>query len=74
MKRLLLSLLLLPALAQAEPLALNFKAAKVIDFAEATYKAILNKDYVISPELVDMDTRCQTSSSLALRVALFSCV
>ncbi|HZX31568.1 MAG TPA: hypothetical protein VFF03_09470, partial [Rhodocyclaceae bacterium] len=61
MKHLLMSFLLLPALAQAEPLALNFKAAKVMDFAEATYKAILNKDYVISPELMDMDKRVTIS-------------
>lgn len=61
MKRLLLALLAIPALVHAESVALNFKAIPVMDFAEATYKAMLGKDYVISPDLIGLDKRVTIS-------------
>ena len=57
MKRLLLALLFVPIMAQAQGVALSFKAVPVIDFAEATYKAMLGKDYVVSPDLIGLDKR-----------------
>lgn len=57
MKRLLLALLFVPIMAHAENVALSFKAVPVIDFAEATYKAMLGKDYVVSPDLIGLDKR-----------------
>lgn len=57
MKRLLLLLLIAPVIAHAENVSLSFKAIPVMDFAEATYKAMLGKDYVITPDLIGMDKR-----------------
>ncbi|CAJ0733974.1 type II secretion system protein GspD [Ralstonia mannitolilytica] len=57
MKHLLLALLVVPIMAHAENVALSFKAVPVIDFAEATYKAMLGKDYVVSPDLIGLDKR-----------------
>lgn len=57
MKRLLLALLIAPVIAHAENVSLSFKAIPVMDFAEATYKAMLGKDYVITPDLIGMDKR-----------------
>jgi general secretion pathway protein D len=60
-KRLLLALLLAPFVAHAENVSLSFKAVPVLDFAEATYKAMLGKDYVITPDLIGMDKRVTIS-------------
>lgn len=57
MKRLFLALLLAPLIAHAESVSLSFKAIPVMDFAEATYKAVLGKDYVITPDLIGLDKR-----------------
>lgn len=57
MKRLLLALLFAPVIAHSENVALSFKAIPVMDFAEATYRAMLGKDYVITPDLIGMDKR-----------------
>lgn len=61
MKRLLLALLALPVLVHAETVSLSFKAIPVMDFAEATYRAMLGKDYVISPDLIGLDKRVTIS-------------
>ena len=61
MKRLLLAVLLAPLMAHAENVSLSFKAVPVIDFAEATYKAMLGKDYLITPDLIGMDKRVTIS-------------
>lgn len=61
MKRLLLALLLAPLIAHAENVSLSFKAVPVMDFAEATYKAMLGKDYLITPDLIGMDKRVTIS-------------
>lgn len=57
MKHLFLALLLAPLIAHAESVALSFKAVPVMDFAEATYKGMLGKDYVITPDLIGLDKR-----------------
>lgn len=57
MKRLLLAVLIAPTIAHAEDVSLSFKAIPVMDFAEATYKAMLGKDYVITPDLIGLDKR-----------------
>ncbi len=57
MKRLFLALLLAPLIAHAESVSLSFKAIPVMDFAEATYKGMLGKDYVITPDLIGLDKR-----------------
>lgn len=46
---------LLPLVASAEMLVLNFKSLPVVAFAQATYKEMMKRDYVISPELLAMD-------------------
>ena len=61
MKRLLLAVLLAPLMAHAENVSLSFKAVPVIDFAEATYKAMLGRDYLITPDLIGMDKRVTIS-------------
>ena len=61
MKRLLIALLLSPLLAHADNVSLSFKAIPVMDFVEATYKAMLGKDYVITPELISLDKRVTIS-------------
>lgn len=61
MKRLLLSLLAFPLLVHAEAVTLNFKAIPVIDFAQATFKTMLGKDYVIAPDLIGLDKRVTIS-------------
>lgn len=61
MKGLLLALLLAPLIAHAENVSLSFKAVPVMDFAEATYKAMLGKDYLIAPDLIGMDKRVTIS-------------
>jgi len=43
-KYFLSALVLLPNLALADTIGVQFKGIRVVDFAEATYKAILNKD------------------------------
>lgn len=61
MKKALIFLFFIPFLACAENVSLSFKAIPVIDLAEATYKSILGRDYMISPELIGMDKRVTIS-------------
>ncbi|MDC7712197.1 type II secretion system protein GspD [Vogesella indigofera] len=54
MIRLLAALMLCLALpATAESLALNFDKVPLMQFSEATFKAILKEDYIIDPSLID---------------------
>jgi type II secretory pathway component GspD/PulD (secretin) len=61
MRRLLLTLLLIPTIAFAKPVALNFHEVTVIAFAEATYKEILGKDLIVAPDVVGLDNRVSVS-------------
>lgn len=56
MKKLLLAFSMLSSFgASAEELALNFKAVPLIEFAQATYRSMLKRDFVMSPDLLAMD-------------------
>ncbi|AHI80088.1 bacterial type II and III secretion system family protein [Burkholderia thailandensis E444] len=57
MKRIWLALLFFPVLAYADAVSLSFKAIPVMNFAEATYKAMLGKDYMVSPDLIGLDKK-----------------
>ncbi|KWH40078.1 type II secretion system protein GspD [Burkholderia stagnalis] len=57
MKRIWLALLFFPVFAYADAVSLSFKAIPVMDFAEATYKAMLGKDYMVSPDLNGLDKK-----------------
>jgi general secretion pathway protein D len=57
MKRFFLVLLVAPLLANAENVSLSFHAVPVMDFAEATYHAMLGRDYLITPDLIGLDKR-----------------
>lgn len=56
MKKLCAALLLaFPFLCHAEDVAINFTGIPLPQFVQSTYKAMLKRDYVISPELLAMD-------------------
>lgn len=57
MKKVIVALcLLLPLIARAGPsYALNFKGIPLVQFAAATYRSMLKRDYVISSELLASD-------------------
>lgn len=59
MKTLLAVLLLAPvlALAKPHPIALTFNNVSLVDFSEGTFKAILNRDFVVSPDALASDRR-----------------
>ncbi len=44
-----------------QPVAFEFKSVPLLAFAEATYKSILKRDYVISPEVLAMDRKITLS-------------
>jgi type II secretory pathway component GspD/PulD (secretin) len=47
--------LLLPLAGRCEPVGLNFSSVPVAQFVQATYKAMLHRDVVMSPEVLAMD-------------------
>lgn len=51
-KTLLAAALLLPFCAGAEELSINFSAVPLVQFAQSTYRAMLKRDFVISPDLM----------------------
>lgn len=53
MKRLLLALLFVAAHATAQLLALQFDRIGLVQFGEATFKAILKEDFIVDPQLVE---------------------
>ncbi len=56
MKRVIAALALCaPLLGHAEVMALNFNAVPLISFVQATYRTMLKRDYVLSPELLAME-------------------
>lgn len=46
---------LFPLASIAEPVALNFNAIPLVQFAQSTYKVMMKRDYVLSPELLAME-------------------
>jgi len=57
MKRLLLPLLFVALHATAQPLALQFDRIGLVQFGEATFKAILKEDFIVDPQLVEDSRR-----------------
>ena len=53
MKKWLLYLMLLPCMAMAsdQPVTINMSSASLVAFAQATYKNLLERDFVIAPML-----------------------
>jgi type II secretory pathway component GspD/PulD (secretin) len=56
-----LLILFASGIAHAEPVSLNFKNVAVVNFAEATYKTMLGKDYMITPDVIGLDKKVTLS-------------
>lgn len=55
-KKLFVGLLVsLPFICGAEPVALNFNAIPLVQFAQSTYKIMMKRDFVLSSELLAME-------------------
>ncbi len=52
-----LAFLVVPLLSHAEPVSLSFTGIPVVQFAQATFKDILGRDYLVTPELVGSEAR-----------------
>ncbi|MBW3498227.1 MULTISPECIES: type II secretion system protein GspD [Janthinobacterium] len=63
MKKWLLFLLLSPCLAMAnnQPIAINLSSAPLVAFAQATYKNLLERDFVIAPDALALDRKISVS-------------
>ena len=63
MKKLLLWLLLLPSMAMAnsQPVSINLSSASLVSFAQATYKNMLDRDFVIAPDALALDRKISVS-------------
>lgn len=63
MKKWILYLLLSPCLAMAnnQPIAINLSSAPLVAFAQATYKNLLERDFVIAPDALALDRKISVS-------------
>ena len=63
MKKVLLAALLVPCLSFSKPAPVSFDFAGVslVTFAQATFKSIMGRDYVIAPDVVAMDRKITIS-------------
>jgi general secretion pathway protein D len=61
MKKLLVSLSLLPGLAFASPVSFDFKDVSLVTFSQATFKDIMKRDFVISPDVLSADRKISIS-------------
>lgn len=63
MKRILAVLLLAPLLAFAkpEPVSFDFASVSLVTFGQATFKAIMHRDFVISADALSMDRKITVS-------------
>lgn len=61
MKKLLAFVLLAPVLAFAKPVSLDFQGVSLVAFSQATYKAVMGRDYVIAPEVLTSDRKITIS-------------
>jgi len=57
MKGFLLSLVFLPLLAFAKPVSFDFNAVSLVAFSQATFRGIMGRDFVISPDVLAADRR-----------------
>lgn len=63
MKKWLLYLMLLPCFAMAnnQPVSINLSSASLVAFAQATYKNLLERDFVIAPDALALDRKISVS-------------
>ena len=63
MKKWFLYLMLLPCMAMAnnQPVAINMSSASLLAFAQATYKNLLERDFVIAPDALALDRKISVS-------------
>lgn len=63
MKKWLLYLMLLPCMAMAsdQPVTINMSSASLVAFAQATYKNLLERDFVIAPDALALDRKISVS-------------
>ena len=63
MKKWILYLMLLPCMAMAnnQPVAINLSSAPLVAFAQATYKNLLERDFVIAPDALALDRKISVS-------------
>lgn len=61
MKLLVLLFALAVSPAFAAPVAFDFQGVSVVAFSQATFKSLLRRDYVISPEVLSMDRKITVS-------------
>lgn len=63
MKKILAVLLLVPTLvfAKAEPVSFDFVGVSLVTFGQATFKSIMRRDFVISPEVLSSDRKITIS-------------
>ena len=57
MRKLLVIAFLAPSLACAAPVSFKFDNVSLVSFGQATFKAIMNRDFVIGPDVVGLDKR-----------------
>lgn len=57
MKRLLLIMAFVPVVAFAKPVSFDFNAVSLVAFSQATFRGIMGRDFVISPEVLAADRR-----------------
>lgn len=57
----LLMLFLFPIAGFASPIALDFRDVSVVEFAQSTYKSILGRDLIVSPDVIGVDSKVTIS-------------
>lgn len=57
MRTLLVITFLVPSLSWAAPVSFKFDNVSLVSFGQATFKAIMNRDFVIGPDVVGLDKR-----------------
>lgn len=61
MKKMLCMLWFVPVVALAVPASFNFSDVSILAFSQATFKSLLQLDYVITPEVLAMDRKITIS-------------
>ena len=61
MKKLLCAIWFVPTFACAVPASFNFNDVSILAFSQATFKSLLQLDYVITPEVLAMDRKITIS-------------
>lgn len=57
MRTLLVITFVVPSLSWAAPVSFKFDNVSLVSFGQATFKAIMNRDFVIDPDVVGLDKR-----------------